>query len=163
VVGGRVHTSLVNAEVVSVRSARPADAAAMRELATAAYQLYVDRIGREPAPMTADYDRIADSGHAWVAEEEGRIVGLLVLAGAEDHLLIENVAVAPTVQGRGVGRRLLQLAEEQARAYSVREGRLYTHEMMTENLAYYPRRGYRETHRASENGFRRVFFTKVLA
>jgi hypothetical protein len=34
---------------------------------------------------------------------------------------------------------------------------------MTENLAYYPRHGYAETHRAEQDGFRRVFFTKHLA
>jgi hypothetical protein len=42
------------------------------------------------------------------------------------------------------------------------EIRLYTNEAMTENLGYYPRRGYRETHRATQNGYRRVFFSKVL-
>jgi hypothetical protein len=31
---------------------------------------------------------------------------------------------------------------------------------MTENLAYCPRHGYTETHRAEQDGFRRVFFTK---
>jgi hypothetical protein len=34
--------------------------------------------------------------------------------------------------------------------------------MMSENLDYYPRRGYRETHRAEQDGYRRVFFTKLL-
>jgi ribosomal protein S18 acetylase RimI-like enzyme len=131
-------------------------------VARAAYRLYVDRIGREPAPMTADYGRIAKSEDAWVAELEGAIVGLLVLVPAEDHLLLENVAVAPSAQGLGVGARLLRLAEEQARAHGVREVRLYTNEAMTENLAYYPRRGYRETHRATQDGFCRVFFSKVL-
>jgi len=33
---------------------------------------------------------------------------------------------------------------------------------MTANLAYYPRHGYTETHRAQEDGFRRVFFAKKL-
>jgi GNAT superfamily N-acetyltransferase len=150
-------------DVLSVRLARPADAGAMREVVTAAYQSYVDRIGREPAPMTADYGRIAASGHAWVAEQGGCIVGCLVLEPAESYLWVENVAVAPPAQGIGVGGRLLRLAEEQARAQGLREMRLYTNEAMTENIAYYPRRGYRETHRASQDGFRRVFFTKVLA
>jgi ribosomal protein S18 acetylase RimI-like enzyme len=135
----------------------------MREIAKAAYQVYVDRIGREPAPMTADYAQIAECGHAWVAEHGDRIVGLLVLEWADDHLLLENVAVAPEAQGLGVGNRLLQLAEEQARARGLREVRLYTNEAMTENLDYYRRRGYHETHRGTQNGFRRVFFAKVLA
>lgn len=34
---------------------------------------------------------------------------------------------------------------------------------MTENLAYYSRRGYAETHRAEQDGFRRVFFRKHIA
>jgi hypothetical protein len=33
---------------------------------------------------------------------------------------------------------------------------------MTENLAYYPRHGYAETHRAEKDGFSRVFFRKTI-
>ncbi len=65
-------------------------------------------------------------------------------------------------QGLGVGGRLLRLAEEQALARGLREVRLYTNEAMTENLAYYLRRGYSETHRARQDGFRPIFFTKPL-
>ena len=61
-----------------------------------------------------------------------------------------------------MGGRLLRLAEEQARARGLRQVRLYTNEAMTENLAYYLRRGYSETHRATQDGFRRIFFTKPL-
>jgi hypothetical protein len=34
---------------------------------------------------------------------------------------------------------------------------------MTENLAYYPRHGYIETHRAEDGGYSRVYFSKHLA
>lgn len=78
----------------------------MQQLAQASYQPYVARIGRRPAPMTADYTAIAISGTAWVAEQSGRLVGLLVLEPAEDHLLLDNVAVAPQEQGVGVGSRI---------------------------------------------------------
>ena len=76
---------------------------------------------------------------------------------------METVAVRPLAQRRGVGARLLALAEDEARARGLDEIRLYTNEAMTENLAYYPRHGYTETHRAGQGGFRRVFFTKHLA
>jgi hypothetical protein len=33
---------------------------------------------------------------------------------------------------------------------------------MIENLAYYPRRGYVETHRTQIHGFQRVHFRKLL-
>jgi len=147
---------------VDVRPAGPAHAGAMRALVGAAYRRYVPRLGWEPVPMTADYDEIAASGRAWVAERGDQVVGLLVLAPAEDHLLIENVAVAPECQGLGVGSRLLRFAEDVARARGLPEVRLYTHVTMTENQAYYPRRGYRETHRGGEEGFVRVFYAKAL-
>lgn len=144
----------------TLRPARAGDAASMRQLARAAYQHYVPRIGREPVPMTADYDAAVASGHAWVAENDGQLVGMLVLQPAADHLMIDNVAVAPDRQGHGLGGVLLALAEQQAGDLRLPEVRLYTHEAMIENLGYYPRRGYHETHRETQNGHQRVFFRK---
>ncbi len=40
---------------------------------------------------------------------------------------------------------------------------LYTNARMTENLQLYPRLGYAETGRRTEDGFDRVFFRKHLA
>jgi ribosomal protein S18 acetylase RimI-like enzyme len=149
--------------MVTVRRATPADIAALQAVAVAAYQGYVDRIGRAPAPMGADYARAVRDGQAWVAVENGQVVGLAVLMAQPDHLLLENVAVLPAAQRRGIGARLLTLAEDEASSLHLSEIRLYTNEAMTENLAYYPRHGYTETHRAEQDGFRRVFFRKCLA
>ncbi len=76
--------------------------------------------------------------------------------------MIENVAVRTDAQGRGIGRALIGFAEQRARDLQLSEVRLYTHELMTENLALYARLGYAETHRRSEGGFGRVFFAKRL-
>ncbi|WP_245196761.1 GNAT family N-acetyltransferase [Labrys sp. LIt4] len=62
-----------------------------------------------------------------------------------------------------MGRSLLQAAESMARNASYRLIRLYTNEAMTENIALYTRRGYIETHRAEENGLRRVYMEKDLS
>ncbi len=148
--------------MLSVRRAEAPDAAALSAVAAAAYQDYVPRIGHPPAPMTADYAAAVRAGLTWAAVEDGEIVGLLVLVLKQDYLLLENIAVLPSAQRRGVGARLLALAEEKARALGRGEIRLYTNEAMTENLAFYPRHGYTETHRAEQDGFRRVFFSKRL-
>jgi len=148
--------------VVTIRRADPADGAALRAIALAAYRRYVPRIGRAPAPMTADYATAVLAGHAWVAVQDDRVIGFVILTPQLDHLLLENVAVRPAAQGRGVGARLLALADDEARRLRLPEIRLYTNEVMTENLAYYPRHGYIETHRAEQDGFRRVFFSKRL-
>ena len=155
------HRSLLAAKR-TVRRASVEDAPAMTELARGAYAPYVARIGGEPAPMTDDYATVVRDDEAWVAEQAGSLVGLLVLSFHDDYLLLENVAVAPHAQKLGIGELLLDLADERARAVGVPEVRLYTNVAMTENLSYYPRHGYQETHRATQDSFQRVFFTKSL-
>ncbi len=112
--------------------------------------------------MTDDYAKVVREDEAYVVECAGRLVGLLVLQARPDHLLLENVAVAPDTQKLGIGRLLLDLADRRARELGLSEVRLYTNVAMTENLAYYPRHGYHETGRATQDGFQRVFFTKQL-
>jgi ribosomal protein S18 acetylase RimI-like enzyme len=148
--------------MVILRPAADEDVAVLRVIATAAYEGYVPRIGRAPAPMTADYTQAVRSGHAWVAADHGEVVGFVILIPESGYLLLENVAVLPAAQGRGIGARLLALAEDQAHRLGLGEVQLYTNEAMTENLAYYPRHGYTETGRAEQDGFRRVFFRKRL-
>jgi ribosomal protein S18 acetylase RimI-like enzyme len=148
--------------VVIMRRAGPGDVDELGALAAAAYQKYVCRIGKAPAPMTADYAQAVRDGQAWAALEDGQIVGFAIIIAQPGYLLLDNVAVLPAAQGRGIGARLLALAEEQARGLGLREIRLYTNEAMTENLAYYPRHGYAETHQAEQDGFNRVFFRKPI-
>lgn len=150
-------------QTATIRRATARDAPALGVLTELSYRHYVPRIGLRPAPMDADHLAEVLDQVVWVAQEHGEVIGLVVLRIEPDHVLIENLAVAPTSQARGIGTLLLTAAEREARSAGVREVRLYTHEAMTENIDYYTRRGYVETHRLRENGFSRVFFTKRLA
>jgi ribosomal protein S18 acetylase RimI-like enzyme len=145
-----------------LRRAEAADAEAVGQIVRLAFVKYVPRIGREPWPMTADYGEPIAHGHCWVAELDQRPAGMLVIVPEDGYLHLETIAVVPEAQGHGVGGRLLAFAEEQAAAAGLGEVRLYTNEAMTENLAFYGRHGFTETHRAEEHGFCRVFFTKRL-
>ena len=145
-----------------IRCAGPGDVDALRVIAATAYQKYVPRMGRNPAPMTADYAQAVRDQQAWVAIRNGDIAGFAILIPRPGYLLLDNVAVLPAAQGRGTGARLLSWAEDHARSLGLSEIRLYANEAMTENLAYYPRHGYAETHRAEQDGFRRVFFRKPI-
>jgi len=146
----------------SIRPAEPEDAAVVRDLVRAAYSKYVERIGKEPAPILEDYDALIRDGEVWVLAEGGEVLGVLVIRPAEDHLFVDNVAVAPGHQGRGLGRELVAFAEEQATAYGLSEVRLYTNEKMHENLAVYARLGFEESGRGVDGGYRRVFMRKRL-
>ena len=143
-----------------VTTAQLSDLAAVEALVGEAYEPYTERIGRPAGPLEEDYRAIIAAGRALVARREGRIVGLLVTSVHADHLLVENLAVAASERGAGLGTSLLAIADELARRAGVPEVRLYTHEKMTENLAFYPRRGFRETGRRTEEGFSRVFFAR---
>lgn len=142
------------------RRARPEDALALRDLVRAAYAKYVPRLGREPAPMKDDYAARIEAGQAWVLEENGAFAGALILEDEPDGLMLYNIAVAPDAQGKGVGKRLIAFTEAEARRRGYALLRLYTNELMVENVAMYPRLGFTETHRGSEAGHRRVYFEK---
>ncbi len=101
--------------MLSLRRALSADVPSLVKVANAAYGRYVARIGRPPAPMTADYDRLMEQAEIWVAEDETELVGMLVLIENPGHLLLDNVAVIPSAQGRGIGAGLLRQAEKRAR------------------------------------------------
>ena len=147
---------------VVIRRAVATDADAVRDLVQLAYAKYVPRMRRRPAPMDHDYRAVLQDTDSWVAELGARLAGVVVTRPAIDHLLVENLAVAPDAQGTGIGPRLLDTAEQHAIASGLAEVRLYTNELMTENLAFYPRHGYRETGRAEQSGFRRVLFSKPV-
>jgi ribosomal protein S18 acetylase RimI-like enzyme len=147
---------------VSARPARPDEAELLSGLAERAYTPYVARIGRRPAPMDDDYAARVRNGQAFVAEVDGVVAGVIVLVPGDGHLFIENVAVEPSRQGGGIGRALLDFAEQRARQLGLPELRLYTNVYMTENLAMYPRLGYHETGRRREHGFERVYFSRRL-
>jgi GNAT superfamily N-acetyltransferase len=147
---------------VTPRPARPEEAGAVRDLVRAAYALYVPRIGREPAPMTDDYAARIAAGEAWVVEDEGSLIAVLVLEDFPASLQLDNIAITPSAQGRGLGRALLAFTEAEARRRGYAKVTLYTHEKMVENLALYPRLGFVETHRARQSGFARVFFEKAV-
>jgi RNA polymerase sigma factor (sigma-70 family) len=143
-----------------LRPACAVDVPAVHRLVRLAFLPYVPRMGREPAPMGADYRRSVAEGRCWVVEDEGRIVGMVQVATRSGFLEVETIAVAPDAQGSGVGGRLLAFAEERGRTLGLPEVRLCTNEAMTENIGYYRRRGFREVGRAVQDGYRRVFFAK---
>jgi hypothetical protein len=64
-------------------------------------------------------------------------------------LLVENVAVAPAAQGRGLGTQLMDVAERVARDLGLNELRLYTNARFAENIALYEKLGYAITERAA--------------
>jgi GNAT superfamily N-acetyltransferase len=142
-----------------IRPADASDLAAIESIVERAYGVYVERIGMRPGPMDDDYEEQVRRRLVHVAEDGngGKIAGLIVLVEGGERLVIENVAVDPARQGEGIGRRLLEFAEETARRAGIETVALYTHELMNENLALYAHLGYEEDERRGVEAFSRVF------
>lgn len=145
-----------------LRRAVPSDADSIRDLVNAAYEHYLPLIGRTPIPMLADYSEAIRKHETWVLDEDDEIIGVLELDPRGDHLWLENIAVEPTRQGRGLGRQLLRHAEIVARERALPEIHLLTNERYAENIAMYERHGYRETHRVPHLGTDLVYFVKPI-
>lgn len=145
-----------------LRRADDGDAGAIHDLVAAAYEHYVPLIGRKPMTMLTDYAVAVREHDVWVLETDRTIVGVLELVPRDDHLWLENVAISPNWQRRGLGRWLLEHAESEARRARLPEVRLLTNERWVDDIAWYTRVGYRETHRQPYLGTDQVYFTKPL-
>lgn len=145
-----------------IRPATPDDIPVIERIVAQAYRPYIARIGATPGPMLDDYTARVGQGVVHVLQEGGAIHAVLVLIPEPGCLLLDNIAVLPSAQGKGYGRVLMQYAEDVARLAGYSTIRLYTQEMMTENISIYLRYGYVETHRAQELSLHRVFMKKTL-
>ncbi|MBT8437107.1 MAG: GNAT family N-acetyltransferase, partial [Gammaproteobacteria bacterium] len=112
--------------MTGIRKAAISDLKDIESCAIAAYTPYVERIGREPAPMVADFAVSIAKGHLYVAQVNNQIVGFAVFYARQDHVHLENVAVTPGFQNRGFGRKLIGLVEQRAQRDGYNRIELYT-------------------------------------
>ena len=145
-----------------IRRARAGDATAVAACVNAAYSIYVKRMGKPPGPMLDDYAQVIDHQLVFVLEGPGGLAGILVLIPETGGLLLDNVAIHPDHQGRGLGRRLIAFAEDEARRLGYEALDLYSHVIMTESIALYLALGYVETGRRVVRGYDRVYMRKPL-
>lgn len=143
-----------------IRPATPDDIPGISACALEAYELYVERIGKIPAPMKANFHEQLSTHTIDVLEQDGQLVGYVVHQRQGHQTLLENVAVLPQFAGQGFGRELIKHVESCAAECKTAKVVLYTNVAMTENLALYPKLGYSETGRVIEDGFHRVYFEK---
>ena len=146
----------------TIRHATESDATSVADCAVEAFRHYIPRLGLTPIPMTRDYGAAIANAQVWIATQHGETIAALVLDTTDEGFLIDVIAVLPQHQGTGVGRALLELAEQEA----LRQGHdsiyLFTNEKMTENRALYERIGYVEYKRLAFAERTRVFLRKPL-
>ncbi|CEI61318.1 hypothetical protein FVEN_g5962 [Fusarium venenatum] len=156
-----------NSPDLSIQRAEIDDIPNIQSIIHEAYEKYIPRMNKPPAPMTTDYKSLlASPGHSiFVLRPINKeMVGALILYHADDadEVQIDNVVVDSKAQGRGYGKVLMRYAEDFAKGRGRDALILYTNVVMVENLALYPKLGFTETGRRTEQGFERVYFRKEL-
>ena len=147
-------------EDLVVETAKAEDVPAIKPMVDAAYSKYIERLGKLPAAMTADYDKLVETQSLYVLRVSGNVVGSILLSRDDDSIKVNNLVVDPSAQGRGYSRVLMDHAEDMARAQGLAAVTLFTNEKMHENITLYRKIGFTETGRKTEDGFNRVFFRK---
>lgn len=139
---------------VAVRQMRPEDAAAVAKLVTQlGYPSTEDEIRRR-------YDLIKDRWDArlFVAHAGSAIVGwlhvqALYLLETDARAEIFGLVVADTARGTGVGRRLMEAAEEWALVRGLNVMGLRSNHLRTEAQGFYEHLGYKVI--KTQNAFRK--------
>ena len=138
-----------------LRPALSADGERLRAIERAAGERFreVDLAAiAEDEPMSVDELAVyADAGRSWVAtlqddgpEATGSIVGYVLVDVVDSAAHVEQISVDPDVQGRGVGRALLDRVEQYARTNGLMSLTLTTFRDVPWNAPLYAHLGFRE-------------------
>ncbi|MEI8572344.1 GNAT family N-acetyltransferase [Methylomonas sp. LW13] len=136
--------------------AEPADAEQLAEFINAAYRGESSRQGWTTEADLLDgrrtdaadiLDLIAGAGSMILqCRRQGDLLGSVHLQKVDQQVHIGMLAVAPAMQGLGIGKRLLAAAEAEAvQTWGVNHLVMAVIPCRTELMAFYERRGYRRT------------------
>ena len=124
--------------VVAVRRWTPGDDAFVAELSDQAFAEYGAGASRYLLRVTH-----RAGVRTWIAVDGDAPVGLLVLGRAPSTWWVLAVAVAARARARGIGGRLMQVAERHAAAQGAKQLHLFTADSNLAALDLFLRRGFR--------------------
>jgi len=150
----------LKSENSTIRSAILADADALASCINAAYTKYEQRISDMP-PVSDGIAKEITNNQVWVAVKGSEIIGGLFLVPRGKFMKISNLAVHPNYSGKGLGRKLMELAEGEARRQGYIEMRLNTHAAIPENVRLYEHLGWAEVSRNGNTVSMRKYLREV--
>ena len=142
------------------RSAAKSDHLAINAIALKAYEKYVERMGKEPAPMRPI---IQKEDVVFVCEDNKQVIAFAILVKVNDQITLDSIAVDPSHQKKGIGNNFIKFIEEYLMEQKVNKYQLYTNEMMFENIDWYQKIGFKIFKKVTEKGFNRIYFEKQLS
>ena len=149
----------------AIRPALIADVPTITLIARQSFERYVPLIVRPPAPMRANFSKHVLENTVFIAKSEksqGVVLGYSIILQKDEAWLLDNIAVNPWAQGRGIVSALIATCEAFLRDCGAKRYLIYTNEVMEQTLTSYPAIGFVETNRRLEDRFSRVYFSKAL-
>ena len=148
-----------------IRLAMTTDVPAIKLIARKSFERYVPLIGKPPAPMNANFSGHILKDTVFIAQSEkkqGSVLGYAIVLQRDGEWLLDNIAVSPEAQGRGVGSALIAACKTFLQKRGVQRYHLNTDEAMEQNLTRNPEIGFVEMARRLEDGFSRIYFIKEM-
>jgi ribosomal protein S18 acetylase RimI-like enzyme len=156
----------LTSDTFTIRPATTDDYAAIVACIEAAFTKWIPIIGMKPMALTADYHDFIERKVIYVVDGDqlDDLAGLLIIYPVDDALYVDTIAVNPSYQKHGLGRRLLAFAEQKTREAGLNKITLVTNAKQISNQEYYRKNGFVETHRESlEPGRIGVWMARTLA
>lgn len=147
--------STYNRSMIAVRRAREEDSAAILGTLRAAFEPYRSQYtaaGFADTVLTADSlrERVATMSVFVAAAEDGAVTGTIAIGAHGDEAHVRGMAVLPEWQGRGVARRLLRRALDDAALDGCRRVTLDTTAPLDRASRFYEASGFARTSRAQD-------------
>jgi predicted N-acetyltransferase YhbS len=140
-----------------LRAATVADATAIAAVIAASFAQYRGQLVPESgafretaATIAAELQRGAG---AIVAEQNGEMLGCVLVEEKEGDLYFGRLSVLPSARGQSLSKRLIGAVEAEARRRGLAGVRLGVRVVLTDNQRLFLALGYRETSREAHPGF----------
>ena len=148
---------------MQIRAATVTDLASIVEYSDLAFAYLTGHSGKSGVDAADDLRLQILEGSIQLICDGEDVLGYISLYPAADQMFIDTLAVLQKHHRRGLGSRLLGFADGEALRRGLTTLNLFTKGTVEDNLAFYPRRGYRETGRCNDDGFCRVFYSKDIS
>lgn len=117
------------------------------------------RIDPPSSMLRLTKDKIAEqaaTSEVWAIEDDGRVVACVFLTPRPEALYLGKLAVAVSLRGRGLARRLVDVAEARARARCLPAVELQSRVELTDNHSAFAALGFRMAAETAHPGYDRA-------
>lgn len=148
-----------------IRRAGPDDASQIASVLQRAFAEYESSYTLEAFAATIStpgqiLERMRE-GPIWVALENESIIGTVSAVGRAESLYVRGMAVDPAARGKGIGRELLERAEEFATEHGFKRLFLSTTPFLSSAILLYEKHGFRRSDEGPHDLFGTPLFTMV--